>query len=231
MKRWAWVLSLLMVVAFSGCIKMEQDITLNKDGSGSVEFMYAMSEQTINQMKAMAQMGKQEGEEAELDDNQFEFDEAKVKSKFEAMKEQGIVLKNVETTTKGGWKYMNIAFDFKDISKLNDAEAMGDSPITITKNADGNYVITSKMSGDEMGGGEADTEQMKAMLPMLAGMRVAMKIHTPGAIISTTAPIKGKDTAEWIFDVDKDPDSVLNMSKSKMEIVFDGKGCTIPEVK
>lgn len=235
MKRWVWVLSLVMVVALTGCIKMEQDITLNKDGSGNVTFMYGMSEQTINQMKAMAEMGKsmgeQEGVEAPDDDNPFEFDVDKVKKKFEAMKDKGISLKSVKTSTKDGWKYMNISFDFKDIALMNEAEVMGESPLTITKNADGNYVITSRMSGDDMGAGEAGEEQMKAMLPMLAGMRIAVKVNTPGAIISTTAPVKGKNFAEWVFDVDKDPDSILKMSKTKMEIVFDGKGCTIPEVK
>ncbi len=232
MKKWIWVFSLIAVVALTGCIKMDQDITLNKDGSGNVKFTYGMSEQTINQVKAMAEMNRQtEGEEQTEESNPFEFDEAKVKKEFEALKDKGITLNSVKTTTEDGWKYMNVDFDFKDIAQLNDADVMGDSPIMISKNDAGNYVITSKMSGDEMGGGEENAEQMKAMLPMLAGMRIALKINTPGPIISTTAPVKTADSAQWVFDIDKDPDSILNMSKTKMEVVFDGKGCTIPELK
>jgi len=123
---------------------------------------------------------------------------------------------------------MNIDFDFKDVSKLEDTPVFEN--VSIIKNADGNYVITSKMDNDNMGG-DAGAEQMKAMLPMLSGMRISIKINTPNAIVSTTAPIKSKDSAEWVFDVDKDPDSFLNMSKTNMEIVFGGDGCTIPEVK
>ena len=58
MKKWIWVLSLVAVVALTGCIKMEQDITLNKDGSGNVKFVYGMSEQTIKQMEAMKEMSR-----------------------------------------------------------------------------------------------------------------------------------------------------------------------------
>lgn len=232
MKKWIWVLSLVAVIALTGCIKMEQDITLNKDGSGNVKFVYGMNEQTINQMKAMQEMSKnmgEEGGEPADDDNPFEFDEAKIKKEFEDLKEQGITLNSVKTTEKDGWTYMNIDFDFEDVSKLTNTDVLEN--VSITKNAEGNYVITSKMDGNDMGGEDANTEQMRAMLPMLAGMRIAIKINTPTSIISTTAPIKTKDSAEWVFDVDKDPDNFLNMSKTNMEVVFEGKGCTIPEVK
>jgi len=232
MKNWIWVLSLVAVIALTGCLKMEQDITLNKDGSGNVKFVYGMSEQTIKQMEAMKEMSKsmgEEGAEPAEDDNDFEFDVDKVKKGFEEMKEQGITLNSATTTKEDGWQYMNINFDFKDVSKLDDTPVFEN--VSIIKNADGNYVITSKMDNDNMGGGDAGAEQMKAMLPMLSGMRIAIKINTPNAIVSTTAPIKSKDSAKWLFDVDKDPDSFLNMSKTNMEVVFGGDGCTIPEVK
>jgi len=228
MKNWIWIFSLVAIVALTGCIKMEQDITLNKDGSGNVKFVYGMSEQTIKQMEAMKQMSQSEDGAEDEDDNPFEFNEDEVKKEFEAMKEQGITLNSVKTTKKDGWQYMNIDFDFKDVTKLDDTPVFEN--VTIIKNAEGNYVVSSKMDSDDMGG-DAGAEQMKAMLPMLSGMRIAIKINTPNAIISTTAPIKSKDSAEWVFDVDKDPDSFLNMSKTDMEVVFGGDGCTIPEIK
>jgi hypothetical protein len=229
MRKWTWIIGLAVLVALTGCIKMEQDITLNKDGSGNFKLMYGMSEQTINQMKAMAQMGSEEGVEVESD-NDFEFDEAEVRSKFEALKEQGITLESVKSETKDGWKYMHIDFDFQDIARLNEAEVAGDSPISIAKNAEGNYVVTSKMGGGDMGMEDTDAEQIKAMLPMLAGMRLALKVTIPTKIISTTAPVKTENSAEWVFDADTDPDSILKMGQTKMEIVFEGAGVTIPEI-
>jgi hypothetical protein len=229
MKKWIWVLSLVAIVALTGCIKMEQDITLNKDGSGNVKFVCGKSEQTIKHMEAMSQKNKSEdGAEAD-DDNPFEFNEEEIKKEFEAMQDQGITLNSVKTTKEDGWQYMNIDFDFEDVTKLDDTSDFEN--VTIMKNADGNYVISSKMGSDYMGGDEGAELMCEYLIPVLSGMRIAIKINTPNAIISTTAPIKSKDSAEWVFDVDKDPDSFLNMSKTDMEVVFGGDGCTIPEIK
>jgi hypothetical protein len=237
MKRAAGMMSLLVVFALCGCMKVDQEITLNKDGSGRADIMYAMSEQTLQQMKAMAEMAKQmsqqegqEGQAAPEEENPFEFDKAKVEEKFKALKDKGITLKSVKTEKKEGWEYMYLVFDFQDISKLKEVEFYQDSPLTITKNEAGNYEIVSQMSGEEMGGGQGE-EQMKAMLPMLKGMRISMKFNTPGKIIETTAPIKEAKSAEWVYDVDKDPETFMKMSSTDMKIVFDGKGCTIPEVQ
>lgn len=236
MKKWVWITSGLLVFALCGCLKLDQEITLNKDGSGRGKIMYAMSEQTIQQMKAMAEIAKQQmpGEEGQkaAEEDQFEFDEAKIKERFKALKDKGITLKSVKTETKDGWQYTYIDFAFKDISKLKEMESFKEDSFTITKNAEGNYVITMKMGGGEMGPAEAGAEQMKAMLPMFKGMRISMKFNTPGTIIETNAPIKGKKSAGLVIDVDKDPDSLFQMSKlGDIKIVFDGKGCTIPEVR
>lgn len=237
MKKWFWAIGLVAVLALSGCIKMDQDITLNKDGSGNAKIMLAMSQQTIQQFEAMAAMSEQmaegqEGEAQEEDSPLDMFKSEKVKKEFEELKDQGITLNSVNVEDKEGWKYVYIDFDFEDIGKLQSTDMFEDQPVTITRREDGNYVITAKMSKSEMGaGGEQNKEQMKAMLPMFKGLRIAMKFNTPGDIISTTAPIKEARSAQWVFDVDKDPDSFLEMDQTKMEIVFDGAGCTIPEVQ
>lgn len=234
MKKYLWLAVPLIVFLIGGCLKMDQEITLNKDGSGKIEIVYGMSEQTINQMKAMAEMAQQmapEGEEAPKDDS-FEFDPAQIKEGFKGLKDKGITLESVKTEKKDGWQYVNMVVAFKDISKIKDVPEMGNSPLTVTKDASGNYIISSGMSGDsKMGQGMQNPEQMKAMLPMFKGMRISMKINTPTSIIETNAPIKEKRSAQWVIDVDKDPDSISKLSKMDMKVVFDGKGCSIPEVK
>ncbi len=234
MRKWIWIMGLVLAVALTGCIKVDQVITLNKDGSGNVKLTYGMSEQSIKQMEAMAdmskQMAEQQGEEAPEDEKPFEFDEDEIAQDFKDLAEEGITLNSVDVEEKDGWKYVNVDFDFADIGKLDSTDMFDDNPITLAKNADGNYVITADMSGGDMGG-DQNKEQMKAMLPMFKGMRIAMKLKTPTDIISTTAPIKEKQSAQWVFDVDEDPDSFLNMSETKMEVVFKGAGVNIPEMK
>ncbi len=220
-------LALSLAVLF-GCVKMEQEITLNADGSGSVNFMYAMGEQMIAQMEAMKEMAK-DMEGMEVEDTGFEFDEAKVREGFEKYQELGITLNNVKTDTRDGWRYVHLDFDFQDISRLREVEGFGEINLRIRKNEDGDYVI-SYAAGDDHDMMDTDPDMMAMMLPMLKGMRVATRINTPTDIISTTAPIRTARSAAFVIDVDEDPDSVKQLQRMKFEVVFSGEGVEIPEI-
>jgi len=237
MKGAKWVLSLLVILGLCGCMKFDQEITLNKDGSGSVSMMYAMSEAVIQQMEAMAEMGKQmvqEGAEIEEEDKPFEFDEAKIKEEFEGMKDKGIELTSVKSETKDGWKYTYVDFTFKDVGKLKELDEFKEDSFSIVKNPEGNYVITMKMGSVGTQAEPQDEAQLQQMMPMIQGqgMEVASKFTVPTKIIETNAPLKEGKSAGFEVDVDKDPDAFLALSKmGEVTIVFDGKGCSIPEVK
>jgi len=47
------------LLALTGCIKVDQTLTLNADGTGTLALRYGMSEQTLAQLKAMEQMAAQ----------------------------------------------------------------------------------------------------------------------------------------------------------------------------
>jgi len=242
MKSLKVLLALLLVVSV-GCIKIDQDLTINKDGSGTMAVRYGMSEQTITQMEAMKEMTKNmpqmEGEEVPEDENPFDFDEETIREGFKELEKDGIKLESVKSETKDAWKYMDITFSFKDLNALAETEFFKGSSLSLTKNDEGNYVLVQE-SGDMTGmnpGGDAEMDpemqkmMMKQMAPMFAGMRVAMTINTPGKIIETNASEKkGDDSASWIYDVDKDPDCILDMQKSTVRIVFEGKGIDLPEI-
>ena len=237
------VLLALLLVASVGCIKVDQNLTINKDGSGTMAVRYGMAEQTIVQMEAMSEMTKNmpqmEGVEEPKDENPFDFNEETIREQFKELEENGVELESVESETEDGWKYMNIKFSFKDLNALAKTDFFKGSSLSLTKNDDGNYVLVQN-SGDMTGmnpGGDAemDPEMEKMMLqqmaPMFAGMRIAMTINAPGKIIETNASEKeGDNSASWIYDVDKDPDCILDMQKSDVRIVFDGEGVELPEI-
>ena len=235
MKKWAWMMCALLVAAACGCIKFEQAITLNKDGSGEAKVTYAMTQSTIDQFKAMEDAAKNMAEKGEgsvsSSGSPFEFDKAKLEEKYKSYKDLGINLKSAFTEETAGWKYMIVVLDFKDVSKLKDTEIFKDSKISITKDAAGNYVISAPMGSDKLGQTPENEEQMKAMLPMFKGLRMALTFNTPTDIIETTAQTKSARSATWIYDLDTDPNALIQMNKDQVKVVFDGKGCTIPEIK
>lgn len=234
MKKYAGMAIALIAAAACGCIKFDQTITLNKDGSGEAKVVYAMTQQTIDQFKAMEEAGKkmaEGGEGSVSSESPFEFDKAKLEEQFKKYQDLGVTLKSAETTDKDGWKYMTLVMEFKDVSKLKDTEIFKDSKISIVKDAAGNYVISAPMGSEKLGQGAENEEQMKAMLPMFKGMRIALTLNTPTDIIETTSKVKSARSASWVYDLDADPNALLTMNKDEVKVVFDGKGVTIPEVK
>jgi len=221
----------------SGCIKVDQTISINPDGSGTLDMIYGMSEQTIAQMEAMEQMAagmKEEGLEAESD-SPLDFDEAEVRKKFAEEKPEGVQLLDVSSESREGWKYMKVKLAFDDLDSLKNTEFFEDSELTLTRNAEGNYVLAQKLGPDATGlpgspaGSEdaqgMDEKAMQAMAAMFAGLRIAMTVAVPGEIIETNATQVEGNRASWVYDIDKDPQILSKLGgQEELRLVFSGKG-------
>ncbi len=229
MKKLLLLPALIALIGLGGCIKATEVVTLNKDGSGTVDFTYGMKEETLKQLKSMSEAGE-EGSSGSMSMDSFEFDEAKVREKFEGLKDKGVTLKKVSSEKKDGWEYMTVVFDFKDLSALRDADTPLDE-FSLSKNADGNYVFTTKGGGEEKEMTDEEKQQMQMMAAMFAGMKIDIRINTPGQVLETNATSRGADYAQWVYDIDKDPAAMTKMESAGMKLVFSGKGVTIPEIK
>jgi hypothetical protein len=235
--RWFGIMALALVVA--GCVKVDQTITLNKDGSGTLDMRYGMSEQTIAQLEAMQQMsqgmGGDEAGEGDEDQSPFEFDEAKVREDFEADKPEGVELKSLSSETVDGWKYINMTVAFDDLEALKRTEFFKDSHLTLERDGDGNYVLTQTTGDDAVGdmGGEGKQMQeqmMQQMAAMFAGLRIVTRVVVPTKIIDTNATEVDGNKASWVFDIDKDPNVLTKLDNTRMRVVFAGEGLSLPEV-
>ena len=234
-----WVVILAVLMAGAGCVKVDQTLTLEQDGSGTLAIRYGMAEQTIAQLEAMEQMSRSMGESVEVEDQgPFDFDEDKVRADFAADKPDGVELVSVSSELLDGWKYMNIELRFDDLAALKQTELFEDSRLTLTRNEDGNYLL-SQGTGSDVGGGEAPGDDlggeegaamMQQMAAMFAGMRIAMTVVVPGEIITTNATEVSGQTASWVFDVDEDPTVLTRLDDMDLEVVFAGKGLSLAPV-
>lgn len=235
--RWLGILALLFAV--TGCIKVDQTLTLNQDGSGTFELRYGMAEQTIAQIEAMQQMSQAMGEEMELEqDNSFEFDEAQVRADFAENPVDGVELVSVQSEVIDGWKYMQIKLRFASLEALAQTSFFEDSGMSLTRDEAGNYVLVQRSGGpDALTGEEADAaaemqEQMMAqMAAMFSGLRIVSRIETPTDIVESNATeVRGRQ-ATWIFDVDEDPNVLTRLDNLDLRVVFQGRGLDLPEIE
>lgn len=224
---------LAALVAAAGCVKMNQEMTINKDGSGTMTMNYGMSEQMVAQMEAMQAMG---GEDAD-DSNGFDFDVESIKKDMSNLETDGIKLKDIKSVTKDGWRYIKMDMAFKSLEALSKTEYFGeDSGITLTKNDKGNYVLEQKPEGM---GGDASTpeekEQQKMMMNMMAaqfkGMEVSWKMTLPGKIIESNADKTDGNTVSWKYSFDESGiDGLMKLQEKGMKVVFSGKGVKLPTI-
>ncbi|MBK1649377.1 hypothetical protein [Rhabdochromatium marinum] len=231
--------ALTLVVLLGGCVKVEQTLTLAKDGSGTLDIRYGMSEQTLAQLAAMQQIAERMGQTATEGAGAappFDFDAATVRQQFETHHPEGIALISLESETLDGWKYMNLKLSFEDLAALQQTQLFSDGQMSLSRNAAGNYVLRLSI-----GTGEAipsspvtadDPTQaaiMQQMAGLFAGMRIVTTVVAPSAVIASNATKLEDRTATWVFDVDEDPTLVAQLQQMELRLVFDSQGVELTE--
>ncbi len=232
--RWLCVIALAFVV--TGCIKVDQTLTLNKDGSGVLDIRYGMSEQAIAQLEAMEKMGEamQEsgGEPIDMEaDTPFDldFDEAQVRQDFDSQGLEGVKLLSATSETTDGWRYMNLKLNFDNLEALKQTDFFDDSELSLSKDAEGNYVLTQRSTDGEAGGDmdDMDPQMLEQMATMFAGMRIANRFVVPTEIIETNATAVDGRSAAWVYDIGQDPAILTQLDDVNMRVVFSSDGASI----
>lgn len=224
--RWAGIVVLLLATA--GCIKLDQTLTLNQDGSGNLAIRYGMSEQTIAQLEAMEQMSRSMGEGIDMEqDSPFEFDEETLRREFEAEKPAGVELVSVRSEVVDGWKYVALEIAFEDVRALKKTKIFEGSQLSISRNDDGSYTLLQKSAG-EQDVDAGDPRMQQQLAAMFAGLRIANAVIVPGDIIETNATSVDGRRAAWVFAIDEDPDVIAKLQQTDLRVVFSGDGVKLP---
>lgn len=212
-----WIVIIFSISVLTGCFKLEQEITLNADGSGKVSILKAMTEEMIAEIDRISEEQRKMG--ARSGESNIVFDEAKLREFYQKYQDFGVTLRRLEIEKKNGWRYAYIDIEFENFLSLRKLADFKD--ISLRKNISGDYVISSDRS-EELAGTDSDPEMLEKIKPMLPGFRVVAKVNTPADIISTNATISSERSAIWIIDYDEDPESI-NQLPLKPEVVFSGK--------
>jgi hypothetical protein len=240
-------LALALPLLLSGCIEMEQELTIGRDGAGTMKSHVAMSEKTLEQMENMAKM--MGGAEGEGGSNPSEvFDEKRTR---EEAKKKGIDLQSYKTWSKDDKKHVEMVMGFKNLDEFRNANLGGndESDIFFLKGEkEGTARLVLYPQGlekhkeevarmKEMAeAGEEAMEMQRAMLgqmkAQMKGLKVIYRFTVPGKIVSVGEGLKqvGDSTAAFTFtDEDvKGPEDMQRLGTMKFEIVFESKDLQIP---
>lgn len=226
------VLSLALALVLPSCLEVETEITLKKDGSGTITEEMVMGAQMIGMMEmAAAQGGQQKNPLTEMKD------EAKLKEKAKEYGEGVTFAKVEEIKRDNGGKGVRVTYNFTDINKIKISPAGGMDQLSGLKPggasgaeveeaekaaaeamatftyADGKLTINlpqpeagedagTPEEGGEEGGAEIDP-QMAMMAEMMKGMKIGAKVTVAPGIAKTNAT-HHKDNTITLFELDFD---------------------------
>jgi hypothetical protein len=230
-RRWGWALGLWALFMLAGCIKVDQTLTLEADGSGTLAMRYGMAEETLAQLRAMEQMSAQAGDGLSMEQEMpFDFDPEELRAEFEADKPVGVELVSLSSEVVNGWKFIDLELAFDDVRALKRTDLFKDSRLAITPARGGNFRISQRGGGTDLSGDAAGRQLMPQMTAMLAGFRIAQTIVVPGEIIETNATRVDGRRASWVFDILQDPNVMQTLADTDLELLFTGDGVKLPLV-
>jgi hypothetical protein len=231
---------IVTLLAACGCLEVDEALTINRDGSGTCELAYSISEQAIVQMKAMlklkAQMEEAAGESDKAStgkgaDYTFLFAEPAdehLRRGFGQYEKHGLVLEDLKVEARDGRRNVRMKISFPGLDSLSKTEFFPEHRLSIARNPEGSCVLELvPMSGEKVPR-ITDEDTVRQLVPLLSGFRVTLKVNTPGRITETNASEKSDRTATWTFDFDKNPNAVPDLQNGLMKVVFDGSGLDLP---
>ncbi|MBN2302751.1 MAG: hypothetical protein JXN60_09580 [Lentisphaerae bacterium] len=232
---------LVMITLSFGCIEAEQILTLAKDGSGTYELSYTIPEQTITQMKGVAQLERdisiaasnEKHRENSYDYTQLVLDpsENKIRSAIAKYAEFGLSIEQLRIQVKNAQHEVLLKVNFNDIAKLAETDFFAVHGFSLQKDQNGRYILSRPGIGNQFQPKELTPETIRTLTPILRGFKILTRIYTPGAIIRANSHRVGRYSATWNFDFDIDPNAMLNFQKQTIRILFDGKDISLPEIK
>lgn len=224
-----------------GCLEMDQVITIEPDGAGTIALEYSIAERASTQLSAMVrlagQMAEAGGEAAPALEQEYVLallipDEERIRQTFQRYEAQGVTIQELALDSRNAEWRVKLTLAFTDLARLAQTDFYADFGFAVQRLPDGDYRLWRKVqaTGDDAAAVLADEASVKAVTPFLRGFDVTVSVRTPGDVLRANTMRKSLRQASWKYAFDRDPRSFLAFQNQDVEIVFKGAGVTLPAI-
>lgn len=212
----------------AGCLRVDQALTLNADGTGRLHVRYGMKQETIRQFEATDPSRSEAGGAPAAKSPFLRFDEKQVREDFKVYAQDGVTLESFRAEEKEGWRYVDLDMRFASLPGLLKTEFLSDRRLTLRRNAEGDYVLEQHPDNPHVPEKHAEDQAAQDMLrEVMKGFRATMTVTAPGEVIDSNGTATGR-VVSWVFDLEKDPHAMAKAQQLCMRVVFRGAGLQLP---
>lgn len=222
--------SVVCALALSGCLQVDQELTLHPDGSGHLSARYTLDRAQLEALAADVARASQvqpgvpaSPAPAAL----FQLDPGEVRKEFKSFADSGLTLQDIQVTETNGSRTVHVEVDFKDVAGLSRSEFFADSSLSLARTPAGHFILRQdpplhlNLSGNLR---EQQAALEAALNRQLRGFKADLRVSVPGDIVSTTATRHSGRTATWQFDQSRDPSALTRARRTALSVEFLGDG-------
>ena len=235
----------VLAILGSGCLKLDETLTIREDGSANLDLVYAVSEQAVTQLKALLKVrdkmavlsGDEPASRSDRSDLFLIPVEDKIRREIGKYEKQGVHIERLKVQARDNWRHVDLKLSCASLANLAKTDLFSQYGFSLSKGADGNYTfVRDRESGNDASSENLpDAETLKLLTPVIEGFKATFRINTPGKILKTNAHTKTARNATWEFNFDRNPNAITALQDQQFSVVFEGKGedgksFSLPEV-
>lgn len=228
----------------SGCVKLEAELSLKENGGGQCEVIYTIAEQAISQVRSMLLLGDRLAriaDDTNLPSQAFALmpfldpSEDGLRRELKPYEERGGTIQELKVESRAGNRVVALRIAFQNLADLQTTplfDAFGFSLRSLPQAGGYRFERSNPHVGwDPFPEELRDPGAEKALVPLMGGFSVQLRLRVPGQIVETNAPRKSRDMAIWVFDFDRDVYALPRLQTATLNANFTGRNLRLPELR
>jgi len=194
-------LAALCLFLAGGCVHLEQEIRINRNGAGTVKYHYSVAAELVEALaNGQRTIEKWQGLSPGTDPAGLNWFLSKSAAE-QHFSGSGITLERYRTLEKGGRRHVWVTVFVKDMRRGLGTGKFGS--FSLKRVEDGEVLFAADLA-PEGAGAPLSVEELSRLRELCSDLRLALTVKAPSRIMTTSAPAFSGTSATWVFDPAED---------------------------
>ena len=205
-------------LALCGCLQVSHTLSLENDGSGTLEFLYRVPVELVREWEAVYREAEIYGEV--VGKSPLAFDEAAVRDAFKDFDPNELALKELHIAEDKGAMEVRMLVQFHSLEALASANLIDPRSVSLQPSPEETVTLLMRV-------GDAQFQPM-APIDRASDFSLLLQLELPGDIHETNGQQTGPRSVRWRAQGLHGEQGLLAMSRVAPRVVFRNQGLHIP---